>query len=170
MVFPRRFAYRAITTFYTWYVAGTDGVRKLRAWTSLAKYRSSWHDHAVIYNLYWPSRRTWARVSKHLNGIKNAFPHTVLQDTPLLLSDLVRIAARLGISCADDLERCGLPGLVFWARLVTAHGACLRPVEHSLGMQLCDFDDSRRAGGLGTAVGLAGGTRRGRGAGAAELF
>ena len=144
MVYPRRFRYREITQFYTFYVAGIEGASKIRAHTSLPKYRSSWYDHALLHNMHWPSQRTWDRIQRHLNGIKNLYPHTAKQDTPLLLDQLVRIAALLGIECADDLERCALANLVFWARLITAHGACLRQVEHSLGMQVKDVDSSQR--------------------------
>ena len=54
----------------------------------------------------------------------------------------------IGITCSADLEHCALVDLVFWARVITAHGACLRAVEHSAGMQLRDFETRRTAGGV----------------------
>ena len=79
------------------------------------------------------------RVNRFYNGIKNKFPHDPVRDRPLSLRDLSKIATHIGIAGRHGLYRCSARDLIFWVRLIAAHGALLRPVEHSRGMQVKDL-------------------------------
>ena len=139
MGYAREFRYKPITDFYTFYVAGITGDVKLRAWTSLAKFSSAFSDFALLHGMHWPCARTHKRIRKHIQGIKQKYPHDVIGDHPLVSIELFRVAASLGLRRASDLESCDLGTLVFWARTITAHAALLRACEHSRGMQRRDF-------------------------------
>jgi hypothetical protein len=134
----RRFQYKQITLFFEWYVAGVDN-HKLRAHTTLAQYQSAFFDHALEHGLHYPGARTRRRITKFIKGLANRFPHVKLLEHPLLLQEIVRIGAAMGITSNDTLERCSTTDLIFWARIITAHDATLRAVEHSAGMQVKDF-------------------------------
>lgn len=142
MGMSRSFKYEQITMFYQWYVAGESGKYKLRAWTTLAQYDSAFWDCALDRGLRYPGRRTRKRIKKFINGLKIRYPHTPIVEFPLQLRYLVRIAARIGIRSNGDLDGCHVRDLVFWARILTAHAACIRAVGHSLGMQVRDFNCS----------------------------
>ena len=45
---------------------------------------------------YWPCARTHNRITKHIQGIKQKYPHDVAGDHPLVSVELVRVAASLG--------------------------------------------------------------------------
>ena len=150
MGLSREFKYDQITGFNTWYVTGFGPEDlKLRAWTSLPKFRSAFSDYAVLHALHWPGRRTMRRINKHYRGLQNKYPHTVKRDAIVGVTTLRAIGTMLGFHHAGCLETCSsLVDLVFWARIVVAHSALLRPVAHSRGMQVQDFQIARtRIGG-----------------------
>ena len=142
MHYEPSFDYYQITRFMQWYVAGF-GDSKLRAHTALPGYLSAWKDHCDDRKLRFPhpGTRERKRVNRFLQGIQNAYPHVVKRDHPLVLDELAHIASDWGIHDSQGLWTISLPHLCRWARIITAHDACLRAVEHSFGMQVQDHID-----------------------------
>lgn len=136
------FTYDSICMFCEWYVAG-DGDRKLRAHTTLAQYFSAWSDHCLEHDLpfAYPGTVLRKRVNKFVKGLENRFPHTKRVTVPLCLDALAVIAIDYGFASVGDLYRRPARMLSRWARIITAHDAFLRPVEHSEGCRLSDYSD-----------------------------
>lgn len=136
------FTYESIIFFCQWYVSG-DGATKQRAHTSLPKFLSAWGDFCLANDLpfAYPGTHLRKRINKFIQGLKNRFPHTSKKTVPLCLDVLASVAAQLGFRSAADLYRRSPRTLCQWARIITAHDAFLRPVEHSKGCRLSDFDD-----------------------------
>ena len=140
MQYPAEFATRSIILFCQWYVSGTTAGKKLRAHTTLPKFLSAFRDHAVLAGVDYPDDRGCALIQKAITGIKNRFPHEKVVETPVTLASLAVIARLLGIRKASDLNTISVANLCLWARLITAYAALLRPVAHSLGMQVKDLE------------------------------
>ena len=136
------FTFDSICLFCEWYVAGC-GDRKLRAHTTLAQYFSAWSDHCLEHDLpfAYPGTVLRKRVNKFVKGLENRFPHKKRVTVPLCLDALSAIAIDYGFASVGDLYRRPVRMLSRWARIIAAHDAFLRPIEHSGGCRLSDFDD-----------------------------
>ena len=95
------------------------------------------HPHRWLY----PGTVARRRVKKFMDGIANRFPHVPVGTAPLCLAELTHVAASFHITSAASLWSCSKRHLSQWARIITAHDACLRPVEHSQGCRLSDVTD-----------------------------
>ena len=136
------FTYESIVFFCQWYVSG-DGSTKQRAHTSLPKFLSAWGDFCLANGIpfAYPGTHLRKRINKFIKGLKNRFPHESKKTVPLCLDALASVAAQLGFRSASDLYRRSPRALTRWARIITAHDAFLRPVEHSRGCRLSDVAD-----------------------------
>lgn len=137
-----RFTYDSIVFFCQWYVTG-DGAVKRRAHTSLPKFLSAWSDFCLANDMpfAYPGTHLRKRINKFIKGLKNRFPHQSKKTVPLCLDSLASVAAQLGFRSANDLYKRSPRALTQWARIITAHDAFLRPIEHSRGCRLSDIAD-----------------------------
>ena len=149
----------AVSRFFQFYVTGL-GSTKLRSYKTLFEFLSAWRDHALVADLPFPHPGTplRARLLRVINGLARKYPHTTKRTAPLCLGALRRIAARLGIRTVADLRTASPRILSIWARIITAHGCCLRPVEHAKGLRISDL--GRVAGHVTLLVGSREGERK----------
>ena len=140
MRYPAEFTAHSIIVFCQWYVSGTTNGKKIRAHTTLPKFLTAFRDHSVLTGVDYPDDRGCALITKAIKGIENRFPHTKIVETPLTLASLAVIAGFVGIRRAKDLHTIGVADLCFWARIITAYAGLLRPVAHSLGLQIKDLE------------------------------
>ena len=127
--------YDLVTLFFQYYVAAVHGQQKVRASTTLVKFLSAWGSFAAENGLKFPEPGTplRARITRFIKGVKNRYPHVPQQDVPLCIRGLKLIAADMGIRSATDLFHCDECVLSRWARIITAHDACMRATEHCEG-------------------------------------
>ena len=156
MGFQRAFTHDAIIAFAQHYVAGFGG-EKIRSHGTVAKFMSAWADYASDNGLPFPFTGTAARrrIDRGLKGIANRFPHKPLQDHPVTLYFLAKLAPLYGFSDFVDLWTRPTTDLCRWARIIVAHDACMRPCEHSKGCRVGDINDR------GIHVAIRVGSRRG---------
>ena len=135
--------YDLVTLFFQYYVADVHGQQKVRASTTLVKFLSAWGSFAAENGLKFPEPGTplRARITRFIKGVKNRYPHVPQQDVPLCIRGLKLIAADMGIRSATDLFHCDEGVLSRWARIITAHDACMRATEHCEGCRLSDVTD-----------------------------
>ena len=125
--FDEAFSADGICIFFEHYL------REGGAHTSLPGFMSAWRDFAASEAIPFPAKesRAAATIAHFLRGCKVTHPHSVVRSVPLTLTRLSAIAAHLHIHSLRDLQHSvSCETLSFFARLVIAHQACLRPMEH----------------------------------------
>lgn len=145
--FECSFNYHSICAFCQHYVAGFDDGTdtKVKAFSSLPKFLSAWADYADDnFITDFPFKKTAARrrVNRFIKGLSLRFPFEQQKDSPLVLDILARVAPYYDINSAADLWLVPTSLLCRWARIIIAHDACMRPVEHSKGCRVSDVIDN----------------------------
>jgi hypothetical protein len=135
MRLPRQFRYQQMAAFFQWYCGSLD-----LANTSLQGFLSAWRSFSDERGEFFPGSdsREFQRIRQFIRGAQVRYPHEVRRDTPLTLSILSYVAEALGITKLADYKNCPPSTLIFMARILTAHHAMMRSMEHADG---CMFGD-----------------------------
>lgn len=135
MRLPRQFRYQQMAAFFQWYCGSLD-----LANTSLQGFLSAWRSFSDERGEFFPGSdsREFQRIRQFIRGAQVRYPHEVRRDTPLTLSILSYVAEALGITKLADYRNCPPSTLIFMARILTAHHAMMRSMEHADG---CMFGD-----------------------------
>jgi hypothetical protein len=138
----RTFSIDSLQNYAQFYIAGFGNV-KVHAHTSFDSVLSAMADHATATGERFPHRKTERRrpLTRFLQGLQRRFPHVPVQDLPVTLEVLQRIADALGLRQWRDLLQCRKWKLAFWFRLILMHDCHMRSVATKNGMQRKDLKD-----------------------------